>query len=228
MGIQKYMVAVKFSFCVLLIVLLVAAVSFIEKKETHDEFVSELLDSASGLLDEHTAKVLWSTCWEDSIRLKKEVEDHDLRLPQESSGSTNSISSEIQPFARADIQKLIACHPQFKENFFQCLRKSNLPFRVSGEEDDSKIWHVTYMGSLFSKSSAPRRNLGRVLLQHISEPPSPGPAIGAPTPEPNLAPSPEPSLAPSPAPVPLGPKPVYPPLSPTPFFPKLTDRKSVV
>ncbi|KAJ1441921.1 Formin, FH2 domain [Sesbania bispinosa] len=192
MGIQKYMVAVKFSFCVLLIVLLVAAVSFIEKKETHDEFVSELLDSPSGLFDEHTAKVLWSTCWEDSIRLKKEVEDHDLRLPQESSGSTNRISSETQPFVRADIQKLIACHPQFKENFIQCWRKNNLPFHVSGEEDDFKIWHVTYMGSLFSKSSVPRRNLGRVLLQHISEPPSPGP------------------------------KPLHPPLSPTPFFPKLT------
>ncbi|KAJ1404465.1 putative formin-like protein 5 [Sesbania bispinosa] len=50
----------------------------------------------------------------------------------------------------------------------------------------------------------------------------PGPSVGAPTPEPNLAPSPEPSLASSPAPVPLGPKPLHPPLSPTPFFPKLT------
>lgn len=51
MGIQKYMVAIKFSFCVLLVLDLVAAVSFIEKKETQDDFVSGLLDSASGLLD---------------------------------------------------------------------------------------------------------------------------------------------------------------------------------
>lgn len=63
MGIQKYMVAIKFSFCVLLVLDLVAAVSFIEKKETQDDFVSGLLDSASGLLDEHAVRLPLLVIW---------------------------------------------------------------------------------------------------------------------------------------------------------------------
>ncbi|TKY66697.1 Formin protein 5 [Spatholobus suberectus] len=231
MGIQKHMVSIKVSFGVLLVLLLVAAVSSTEKKETQDGFVSELLDPASGLLDEHTqAKVLWNDCWEDLFHLIKEVEDHDLCLPQELSSSTNKISSKIRPLAREDIQKFINAYcPQFKENFLHCLRKNNRPLPVSGKEDDSKIWHVAFMGSLFSQSSVPERDFGRILLQHISEPPGLGPAVGSPTPsltpspEPSSAPSSEPSLAPSPlAPAPLVPRTPRPSLSPTSFFPKLT------
>ncbi|KAK2434593.1 formin protein [Trifolium repens] len=228
MGIQKYMVIIKFSFCVLLVLHLVAAVSVIEKKEIQDGFVRDLFHSASGLLDEHTAKVLRTTCCEDFIHLKKEVY-RDLCLPLELFAGTNKLSSTIQPFAQADIQKLLnGCHPQIKENFLHCLRKNNLLF-VSGEkDDDSKKWHVTNTGYLFSTSSIPRRNQARVLLQLISEPPSSDPAVGSPTPsltpapEPILALSPEPSLSPSPAPGPLLPKPPSPSFSPTPFFPKLT------
>lgn len=229
MGIEKYMVVIKFSFCVLLVLQLVAAVSSIEKKETQDGLVRELFDSASGLLDEHTAKVFRTTCCEDFIHLKKEVEYHDLCLPLELFASTNKVSSTVRPFAQTDIQKLLnACHPQIKEIFLHYLRKNNLLLHVLGEEDDSKIWHVTNTGYLFSTSSIPRRNPGRVLLQHISEPPSLGPTVGSPTPsltpspEPSLPPSPEPSLSPSPAPAPLPPKPLSPPLSPASFFPKLT------
>lgn len=61
MGIQRYMVDIRFSFCVLL-VLVVAADSFIEK-ETQDGFVREVLDSASGLLDEHTVRFLSLVTW---------------------------------------------------------------------------------------------------------------------------------------------------------------------
>ncbi|KAG4390309.1 hypothetical protein JHK82_016579 [Glycine max] len=209
MGIQKHMVNIKVTFGVLSVLLLVAAVSSIEKKEAENDFVRELLDPASGLLDEHT----------------------------ELSGSTNIISSEIQPIEQEEIQKFISSYcPQFLGNFLHCLRKNNHPLPVSGKEDDSKIWHVTYMGPLFSRSSDPERKFGRILLQHISEPPSPGPAVGSPThslapspesslapsSEPSLAPSSEPSLAPSPfAPAPLVHKPSH-PLPPTSFFPKLT------
>ncbi|RDX91187.1 Formin-like protein 5, partial [Mucuna pruriens] len=228
MGIQKHMVNIKVRFGVLLVLLLVAAVSPLEKKET-DGFFSKLLDPASGLLDEHTAKVLWNNCWEDLFHLIKDVEDHDLCLSQELFGLSNKISSVIRPLAGEDIKKLINAYcPQFKENILHCLRKNNLPLPVSGKEDDSKIWHVTYMGPLFSRSTVPERNFGRILLQHISEPPSSGPPVGSPTPsltpspEPSLAPSSEPSLAPSPlAPAPLVPSPLHP--SPPPsFFPQLT------
>lgn len=232
MGIERYMVVIKFSFCVLLVLQLVAAVSSIEKKETQDGFVRQLFDSASGLLDEHTAKVFRTTCCEDFIHLKKEDEYHDLCLLLELFAGTNKVSSTVRPVAQADIQKLLnACHPQIKEIFLHCLRKNNLLLHVLGEEDDSKIWHVTNIGYLFSTSSIPRRNPGRVLLQLISEPPGLGPAVGSPTPsltpspEPSLPPLPEPSLSPSPAPAPLLPNPISPPLSPASFFP---DRKSVV
>ncbi|XP_027353968.1 formin-like protein 5 [Abrus precatorius] len=230
MGIQKHMVTIKFRLCVLLVLAFVAAVSSTAKKETQDDFVSKLLDPACGLLDEHTVKILWTNCQEDLFHLMKEVEDCDLWLSQELSGHTNKINSEIQPLKRADIQKLIsACQPQFEENFLHYLEKNNLPLPISRGEDDSKILHVSHLGSLFSRSNVPRRNFGRVLLQHISEPPSPGPAVGSPTPsltpspEPSLAPSSEPSLAPSPlAPAPLVPSPQHPHLSPSTFFPKLT------
>lgn len=51
------MVVIKFSFCVFLVFHLVAAVSFIVKKETPDGFVRELFDSASGLFDKPTVRL---------------------------------------------------------------------------------------------------------------------------------------------------------------------------
>ncbi|CAI8617554.1 unnamed protein product [Vicia faba] len=227
MGIQKYMVVIKFSFCVLLVFHLVAAVSFVVKKDTQDGFDRELFDSVSGLFDdEHTAKVLRTRCCEDFIHLKEEVGYRDLCLPLEFYASTNKLSPTIQPFAQTEIQKLHgAFHPHTKENFLHCLRKNNLQLSVLREEDDSKIRHVTNTGYLFSIL---RRNSGRVLLQHISEPPSSGPAAGSPepsltpSPEPSLTQSPGPSLSPSPAPMPLLPQPPSPPSSPSPFFPRLT------
>lgn len=111
------------------------------------------------------AEVLWITCWEDFIHLKKEVGDLDLCLPKESYRKTNEISSEIGSIARENIQKLISsCYPHLKENVLHCLRKNNFPFNALKEEGDSKIWHVTYMGSLSS-----RRYLGQVFPQHVSE-----------------------------------------------------------
>ncbi|KAG2396996.1 hypothetical protein LR48_Vigan08g075600 [Vigna angularis] len=233
MGIQKHMVNVKASLGVLVVLLLVAAVSPLEKKETEDDFVRKLLDPASGLFDEHTEKVLWKYCRKGLFHLVKDVENHDLCLSWELSGSANIISSEIQPLEREETKKFINAYcSQFKDNILHCLRKDNPPLPDSGKEDDSNIWHVTYMAPLFSRSSAPTRNFGRILLQHISEPPSPGPAPSlAPSSEPSPAPSSEPSPAPSSEPSPV-PSPHSPPVhnlprplqpsAPTPFFPKLT------
>lgn len=52
------MVVINFSFCFLLVFHLVAAASFVVKKETPDGFVRELFDSASGLFNEHTVRLL--------------------------------------------------------------------------------------------------------------------------------------------------------------------------
>ncbi|OIV99137.1 hypothetical protein TanjilG_01112 [Lupinus angustifolius] len=195
-------------------------------------------------------KVPWTTCSEDLIHLKKEVENDDF--PLASSDSTNKIISDIQLLARADIQNLINDHqPQLMKKYLHCLRKKYLPLCISGEEDDSKILHFAYMRSLFSRSSAPRKNVRHVFLQHISEAPSLGPAVQSPTPSltpssesssdpaiqsptPSFTPFPGPSLALSyaPSPVPLSgiylaPPPdhtrhQYPWLQPPVSFPNLT------
>ncbi|KAE9586297.1 hypothetical protein Lal_00000934 [Lupinus albus] len=156
MAIQQYTcVILRASFCIVFVLNLVAATSFEEKKEAQEEFIGQLFDPASGMLNDDTAKVLWTTCWEDLIRLKKEFGDLDLCLLLESSCSNNEISSEIGSIAQQNIQKLInTCHPQLKGIFLHCLRKNNLPLHVSGED----------------KESLPsRRKLGYIFHQHISE-----------------------------------------------------------
>ncbi|XP_028807700.1 formin-like protein 5 [Neltuma alba] len=140
------MIISKPSFCVLL-VLLTTSVSSKDSEETHEDFLCQLLDPTSGLLDEDTVQQLRTTCSVDLIQLKEEVRNLDLCFPHESSSScTNDIDSFS---ARENIQKLInACHPQLKQIFLHCLRKNNLPLRsVAGDENDD------------SRSSDPRRNL---------------------------------------------------------------------
>ncbi|XP_019437134.1 PREDICTED: formin-like protein 5 [Lupinus angustifolius] len=156
MTIQQYMcVILRASFCIVLVLNLVASIS-IEEKKAQEKFISLLFDPASGVLNEGTAEVLWTTCCEDLIHLKKETGDLDLCL-HESSCSTNEISPEIGLIAHKNIRKLInACHPQSKEIFIRCLSKNNLPLHVSGE----------YKGSLSS-----RRKLGYVFPQRVSETP---------------------------------------------------------
>ncbi|KAK7272459.1 hypothetical protein RJT34_29066 [Clitoria ternatea] len=156
MAIQQYMGIIKAIFCIVLVLNIVAAVNIEENKETQEEFLGQLLDPGSGMLDEDTAEVLWITCWEYLIHMKKETGDLDLCLSEESSRSTNVISSDIGSIARENIQKLSnTCYPQLKENFLHCLRKNNFPFHIPKEEDESKISHVTHAGSLSS-----RRHLG--------------------------------------------------------------------
>ncbi|CAJ1978720.1 unnamed protein product [Sphenostylis stenocarpa] len=219
-----------------------SAVSPLEKKETEDDFLRRLANPESGLFDEQTANILWTYCREDLFHLIKDVENSDLCLSRELSGITNTISSKIQPLAQEEIQKFINAYcPQFKENILHCLRKNNLPLPVSRKEDDSKIWHVICSGPLFSRTSVPARNFGRILLQHISVALSPGPApsltpssepspapSSEPSPAPSSGPSPAPSSEPSPAPSPHAPTPhhlpglLQPSFAPTSFFPKLT------
>ncbi|KAE9620737.1 putative formin, FH2 domain-containing protein [Lupinus albus] len=203
MGIQKVMVAIKYSCCAFLVLFLVAA------------FSKKLLDP--GLFDEHTVKVPWTTCSEDLIHLKKEVENHDSPLLLASSDRTNKITCDIRILVRADIHNLINDHqPPLREKVIHCLRKKYLPLRISGEEDDSKILHFAYMRSSFSTSSAARKNVGRVLLQHISEAPSSGPAVQSPTP------SFTPLIETTPAPSPAHTRHSYPWFQSPAFFPKLT------
>ncbi|XP_019443098.1 PREDICTED: formin-like protein 5 [Lupinus angustifolius] len=159
MAIQQYTcVILRVSFCIVFVLNLVAATSIEEKNEAQEEFIGQLFDPASGMLNEDTAEILWTTCWEDLIHLKKEFGDLDLCLLLESSCSSNEISSEIGPIAQQNIQKFInTCHPQLKGVFLHCLRKKKLPLHVSGEDKE-------FLSS--------RRKLGYILHQRISELPN--------------------------------------------------------
>jgi hypothetical protein len=56
--IQQYMDVIKSTFCLVLVLNIVAVISIEEKKETTDEeFISKLFDPASGLLDEDTVRL---------------------------------------------------------------------------------------------------------------------------------------------------------------------------
>ncbi|KAI4322835.1 hypothetical protein L6164_022491 [Bauhinia variegata] len=167
MAIQVFMGFKKASFCILsVLLLLTSAVSLKDKDETKEEFLSQLLDPTSGLLDEDTAELLWTSCRADLIHLEKEVEDLKLCFPEESSTGTDVINPEIRSLVRDNFQKLItAHHPQLRQILLQCLRKNNLPFQVSGEDDGSKIRHFTFLELFFSRSNVPRRNLALELPQ---------------------------------------------------------------
>ena len=62
MAIQRPFVGAKrASFWVLLILLFTAAVSLTEREEAQDDFLSPLLDPSSGLLDEDTVRLQFTT-----------------------------------------------------------------------------------------------------------------------------------------------------------------------
>lgn len=57
MAIQLFMGVTKASFCILLFLLLIPAGSLKESEETQDDFLSQLLDPTSGLLDDNTVRL---------------------------------------------------------------------------------------------------------------------------------------------------------------------------
>ncbi|KAG2371848.1 Formin-like protein [Vigna angularis] len=152
---------IKVIFCSILVFHILVVVSS-EEKKTEEEFIRQLFDPSSGLLTEDTAKVLWIICWEDLIRLKKEV----LCLSKESCRNSNRVNLEIGSVARQNIQQMInACYPQLKENVLKCFRKNHFPIDALKEEDASKIWHSTYMPA----SPSSRRYLGQIFPKQLSE-----------------------------------------------------------
>ncbi|KAJ7948501.1 Formin-like protein [Quillaja saponaria] len=170
------------------------AVSSEDRRRTEADIVSQLLDPASGLLDEDTAELIWISCRQDLIHLKEHIEDLDLDFPPASASSTNEINSKVQSHARQNIQKLVNFHNlQLKRTILDCLRKNSLPLHVSGEEDHSKFCYARYLETLLSRSSV-RRILGGELLQKISEAPSPGPLVGSPPSYTTASPAPKPFI----------------------------------
>lgn len=57
MYIQQYMGVIKATFCIVLVLNFVAAVSIKEKKETQEENLSQLFDPASDLVEDDTVRL---------------------------------------------------------------------------------------------------------------------------------------------------------------------------
>ncbi|KAG6689522.1 hypothetical protein I3842_11G179700 [Carya illinoinensis] len=211
MIIQQLMGLIKSSSFIVLVSLLftLAAVSSEERNNDEEVFLRQLVDPASGEINEDMAEVVWISCRQDLIHSREAVKDLSLCFLDEKSNSANDINSRFRSLAKENIEKIISVlHPHLKRTLLDCLRKNNILFHVSGEEGGSKIWYAEYLGFLYTRPNGPRRHLGAELLQN-SETPSPAPAVGppisSPTPSPDLAPSPAPVPFSSPAPYPQSP-----------------------
>ncbi|KAL1346070.1 uncharacterized protein [Arachis hypogaea] len=158
MKIQQYyyMGVIKASFCIVLVLYLVGAIISLEekRKEAQEELLIQLFDPKSEIFDKDTAELLWTTCWEDLIK----IEDVDS-CPIQSPSNTNEISLERGIIVQRNIENVINnCQPQLREGFIDCLRRHNPLIHVS-----KNSLHASYVRLLSS-----RRNLGHVLLQDVS------------------------------------------------------------
>ncbi|KAF6163005.1 hypothetical protein GIB67_021154 [Kingdonia uniflora] len=138
-------------------------------------------------IDDNMAEQLWINC-----RLE-------LHFP-----------SKTRPITKRNLEKASSIlSSQMKQTILYCLRENNIPFRVSGEDDESKSWYMRYLELIFSWPNTSRRYLGQEIL--LAPVPAPEPSVQPPTfsPEPSFAPkpsfslrssfAPEPSFAPAPA-----------------------------
>uniref|UniRef100_A0A2P2JAD4 Formin-like protein n=1 Tax=Rhizophora mucronata TaxID=61149 RepID=A0A2P2JAD4_RHIMU len=190
MLIGKQMFCGKSESLVLLVILLFAsvAVSLDNSQRAEEVLLSQLLDPATGKINEGTEELLWINCMLDLICLKEANEDLSRCFPEETSGGTKGISSQGLLLSKQNIQKLITLlHPKSKQTLLDCIQKNSLPLHFFGE-GGSKIRSAKFLNYLHSRPSFLRRKL----LQSISEPP--GSAVGSPFP----SPAPSPDLAPSP------------------------------
>ncbi|XP_011048274.1 PREDICTED: formin-like protein 5 [Populus euphratica] len=193
------------SSCSSFLVILVCAsvvVSLEYRGRTEEVVLRQLVDLATGYVDKDATELLCIICKVDFIQLKEADENLNFCFPEETFNGAIELRSKGWSVSKENIQKLIKVqHPQLKETLLDCIRKDNHLFHVSGDEGGADNYHT--------KCAIARRNL----LQIISEPPAPVPAVGSPFP----SPSPAPDLAPSPASTPISV-----PSPQEPFFPHLT------
>ncbi|KAF8410938.1 hypothetical protein HHK36_003475 [Tetracentron sinense] len=194
------------------------------RQRTERCFSGDTVVPACPEIDEDMAELLWVNCRLDSMLVKDAVKDFDFYLPEEMTIGSNKINSKARSLAKGNLRKAINVLPhQMKQILLDCLRTQNLRFRVFGEKGGSKNWYTKYIESLFGWTDAPRRYLGRELLQAIAATPvpAPTPAIESPTdgPAPSSDISPASSQAPNPQPPAMSPK--------LPFFPSGTTYSSL-
>ncbi|XWS27905.1 hypothetical protein CRYUN_Cryun25bG0020400 [Craigia yunnanensis] len=211
---QGHMGVIRTSCLGFLVVLLCVslAVCLDYRKVGEEAFLNQLVDPASGEIDENLAELLWISCRQDLHDLKEAFEDPKLHLLGETPSTTNDVTTK--GLAKENIQKLISVlHPQLKQALSDCIRKNNLLFQVSGEDSGFKTWYTKYFESLFHWHDVPRRILATQSIavapaSNLGPSPSPAPApASAPSPaseSPDFSPAPlrSPASPPSPLPIP--------------------------
>ncbi|KAG6790564.1 hypothetical protein POTOM_006720 [Populus tomentosa] len=195
------------SFLVILLCAFVV-VSLEYRGRTEEVFLRQLVDPATGYVDKYATELLCIICKLDLIHLKEADENLNFCFPEETFNGASELRSKGWSVSKENIQKLIKVpHPQLKETLLDCIRKDNHLLHVYGDEGGADNYHT--------RRAVARRNL----LQIISEPLAPVPAIGSPF----RSPSPAPDLAPSPAStpnsVPSPQEPFFPHLMPPPPIP---------
>lgn len=220
MTVQLLMGLIKIRVFIALVVLVctLAAVSSKERNSDEEVFLRQIVDPASGEIDEDMAALLWISCRQDLIHLKGANEGLDLCCMEDSSSSVNEVNSKSQSLAKENIQKIISVlHPQLERTLLDCLRKISIQFRVSGEEGGPKIWYAKNLESQYPRPDSPRRNL--VTERSPAPASAPAPAVGSPNP--SLTPSPSPMQVPS-----SPPDSNSQPPPPVPFFPPASNDSS--
>ncbi|GKV15724.1 hypothetical protein SLEP1_g26483 [Rubroshorea leprosula] len=180
------------------------AVSMDYKRLGEEMFLSRLVDPSTGEIDEKMAELLWISCRQDLIDLKKAFEGPYLCLSEEMPSCSHVNNMKSHSLAKENIRKLIdVLYPQLKQTLLDCIRKKNLLDMVSGQESHPKIWYPEYLESLFLRHDALRRNLAD---NSIANEPTTSPA-SAPAPGPSgLSPPSKPYGAAPPK------KPFFPPI----------------
>ncbi|KAE8702057.1 Formin-like protein 5 [Hibiscus syriacus] len=149
-----------------------------------EAFLNQLVDPATGEIDENLAELLWISCRQDLNDLNEAFEDPNLYLLGQTPRTTNDITAQSYSLEGASVQKLISLlHPELKRALSDCIRKNNLPFQVSGDDSGFKTGYTRYFESLFHWHEAPRRVLATESI-----------AIA---PASNLGPSPAPASSPN-------------------------------
>ncbi|KAK9015148.1 hypothetical protein V6N11_006270 [Hibiscus sabdariffa] len=152
--------------------------------EEEEAFLNQLVDPATGEIDENLAELLWISCRQDLNDFNVDFEDLNFYLLGETPSTTNDITTKSHSLERESTKKLISVlRPELKQALFDCIRKNNLLFQVSGEDSGFKTWYTGYFESLFHWHGVPRRALATesIVLASASN-------LG-----PSLAPAPSPS-----------------------------------
>lgn len=117
------------------------------------------------------AELLWVNCRTELNHIKDTIEDLNLCFPNKVLDiRSNRVSQECLSLSEGNVREFVnAIHPDLKLSIVDCLRRSSLPFRVSGEETLSNYWYT--LESVSSTFNTHRRSLATSSTARVAEVP---------------------------------------------------------